>query len=193
MDLAKVIKDRRSIRKYLDREVDEKVLDELILSASLAPSGCNAQPWRFRKVLKDEIKRLEGAQAYGQLFVYTSPSLIVVCSDPSTYDDIMKGNYQVEDRSLTLNQAWHIQRGLNIQQVRREIIAYDIGLALGDIALKAVDLGLGTCFVRLQDADKIRTVLDIPSDYDIHLTVCIGYPAENPEPRPRRPIEELII
>ena len=56
MDIIPEIKNRRSIRKYMDRELTEEQINLLIEAARLAPSGSNLQPWDFMVVKSQEIK-----------------------------------------------------------------------------------------------------------------------------------------
>ena len=55
--LTEAIENRRSIRKFLPDDISDDVIMELIRAAQLAPSGCNAQPWRFKVVKDKEYKR----------------------------------------------------------------------------------------------------------------------------------------
>jgi len=61
----KVIQDRRSIREFTDEPVSDKDLDLLLESARQAPSGENAQPWRFIIVKDETMRKKMGAIAGG--------------------------------------------------------------------------------------------------------------------------------
>ena len=54
MELREIIKNRRSIRKYVDKPIDEKMIKEILYYGSLAPSGKNRQPWRFVVIQEDK-------------------------------------------------------------------------------------------------------------------------------------------
>ena len=58
MDVSKAIRRRKSVRKYKADSVSKKHVDEIIEAARLAPSGNNAQPWRFVVVSDDKTKTL---------------------------------------------------------------------------------------------------------------------------------------
>lgn len=148
---------------------------------------------RFRKVFRNEIELLKQAKAYDQEFVYNAPALIIACSDPTVYADVVTDNPQIDDGTITPEQVEYVQHAINRPQVRREVICYAIGCALENLVLTACDMGLGTCIVRLQDCNKIRNTLKIPDKFDIHLTVCVGYTGESPAQRARLPMEELLI
>jgi len=71
------IEQRRSIRKFKPDPVPEEHITALLDAARMAPSGCNAQPWRF-KVVKDKETKLRLAQAaYNQSFVAEAPVVLV--------------------------------------------------------------------------------------------------------------------
>lgn len=62
METSEAIVNRRSIRKFKSDSVPDKQVTALIEAARLAPSGCNAQPWRF-KIVKDLKTRRKLAEA----------------------------------------------------------------------------------------------------------------------------------
>jgi len=70
--------------------------------------------------------------------------------------------------------------------------SFNAAIAVDHMILAATDEGLGTCWVAWFEKDVIREILDIPSDYDIPIIVPIGYPDENPDARPRKPISEIV-
>jgi nitroreductase len=69
---------------------------------------------------------------------------------------------------------------------------FDCAIALDHLVLAATNEGLGTCWVGWIDRDKIRELLDIPEHVAVPAVIPVGYPAENPDARPRKPIEELV-
>jgi len=75
------IEQRRSIRKFKPDTVPEEIIDALLDSARLAPSGCNAQPWRFKVVKDDETKHRLAQAAYDQPFTAAAPVVLVCCED----------------------------------------------------------------------------------------------------------------
>jgi nitroreductase len=85
MDVHKVIKNRRSIRKYLAKEVEEEKVMTILEAGRWAPSASNRQPWHFI-VVRDEAmrKKLADAHQYGR-FMGESPVVIVVLGDPDKH------------------------------------------------------------------------------------------------------------
>ena len=66
-------------------------------------------------------------------------------------------------------------------------------IAIENVALQAVDLGLGTCWIGSFNEKEVKGIVGISDRYSIVALLPIGYPAYQPETRPRLPINELLI
>jgi nitroreductase len=172
----------------------------LLDAARLAPSGCNAQPWRF-KVVKDGETKLKLAQAaFNQSFVAEAPVVLVCCADIKAYLDGTVSGLQdlgkigsVEDRiiKIILERTSKI-KNMNSQQLG-EGVALNVAIAIEHIVLRALDFGLGSCWVRLVDRQMIKHIFDWDDNLYITALLPIGYPSESPEPRKRLMLEDLLI
>lgn len=157
MDVRECILKRRSIRKYLDKEIDRRIVVDLLECAMAAPSACNKQPWEFYVIEnQDVLKEIKMCSRYSQ---FNSPLVIIVC-----------GN---QERSLSKkeNDFW-------IQ---------DVSAAIENILLRATSIGLGTVWCGLTPTEiptkKVKEVLSLP-EYIIPLgMIHIGYPDEEKEER----------
>jgi nitroreductase len=69
----------------------------------------------------------------------------------------------------------------------------DMGIAFEHIALEAVELGLGTCWIGAFYEDQVKKVLNVPDELEVVVLITIGYPAEQPEKRPRKNINEIVM
>jgi nitroreductase len=67
----------------------------------------------------------------------------------------------------------------------------DTAIAIDHLMLRAVELGLGTCWIGWYVQDDIRPLLGIPENVFVLGVIAVGKPAENPQPRPRRPLADL--
>lgn len=165
--------ERRSIRRFIDRQVEREKLLMCLESARVAPSACNAQPWKFIVVDEPGIrKRLAGAAFSGMYSINThaarAPVLVAVVSQ--------KGK-------LT---AWF---GNQIQDTDFHLV--DIGIACEHFILQAHELGLGTCWLGWFNAKKAAQVLGVSKQHKIEMLISVGYPAGIPTARPRKPLEEM--
>jgi len=62
--------------------------------------------------------------------------------------------------------------------------AYDVGAAMENMILVALEEGIGSCPIASVDSDKLRGILNIPGDYEIPLVLAMGYPDESPIEEP---------
>ena len=200
MTVKDAIENRRSIRKFKPDAVSDEILFELLDAARLAPSGCNAQPWRFR-IVRDasEMERLCEA-AHGQQFVMTAPAVIVCCVDVKGYlDGTVSGVQDLEERGvidgrisgILKHSAEESKKAPAAQILPR--IQFNAAIAIEHIVLRALDFGLGTCWVRLLDAEKVRSQFGWDENIGVVALLPVGYPDEDPKPRKRMPREEMMI
>ena len=194
------IDNRRSIRSFKPDPVPNEYFTELLNAARLAPSGCNAQPWRF-KIVTGQAARSEIAfAAHNQTFISQAPAVFVCCADINEY---IKGTVSgIQDLGKTgaaenrivdilLKRAEQL-KSYSIEQIGPQI-AFNVAIAIEHIVLRALDFGLGTCWVRLFDVNKIRELFGWKENILPVTLLPVGYPAENPAPRKRMKIEDLLI
>jgi nitroreductase len=68
----------------------------------------------------------------------------------------------------------------------------DVAIAMENIALTAVEKGLGTCYIGAFDGEKLASYLSVPKPYVVTVCMVLGYPDESPEARSRKPMNELM-
>ncbi len=194
------IQQRRSIRKFKSEPVPDEYIDALLDAARLAPSGSNAQPWRFKIVKNLEMKEKLAKAAYDQAFIAEAPVVLVCCADIGGYLDGVVSGLQdlgkvgaVEDRivEIVLNRTGRMMK-MNLDQFGQRI-AFNVAIAIEHIALRALDFGMGTCWVRLIDEQAIRAIFGWDDTISVVALLPIGYPDESPAPRKRRSIEDIVI
>jgi nitroreductase len=168
MNVFEAIKERRSIRSFKEQDVKEEDIEMLIEAARWAPSAGNIQPWEFIIVRRHELKKELAEAAFGQAFVEEAPIVIVVCAD--------------ENRSF---QGYSV-RGKTLYCIQ------DTAAAIQNIHLTAHSLGLGTCWIGAFSEGETARILKVPNGVRPVAIVPIGYPAESPAPRNRRPINQII-
>jgi len=168
MNVFEAIKERRSIRSFKEEDVKEEDIEMLIEAARWAPSAGNIQPWEFIIVRRHELKKELAEAAFGQAFVEEAPVVIVVCAN--------------ENRSF---QGYSV-RGKTLYCIQ------DTAAAIQNIHLTAHSLGLGTCWIGAFNEEKVVKILKVPNGVRPVAIVPIGYPAESPAPRNRRPISQIV-
>lgn len=200
METSEAIVNRRSIRKFKSDSVPDKQVTALIEAARLAPSGCNAQPWRF-KIVKDlKTRRKLAEAAHKQSFIAQAPVVIVCCADVSGYIEGSSSGIQdlgkigaVEDRIVNIICAnLNETRKMDINEIGPRI-AVNVAIAVEHMVLRALDFNLGTCWIRALEEDKVKEIFNWDENIYVVALLPLGYPAEEPAPRNRLEIEDLLL
>ena len=194
------IEKRRSIRKFKDKEIPNEHIMELIDAARLAPSGCNAQPWRFKIVKDTETKQKIIHAAYNQSFIGQAPLVIVCCADISGYIGGTVSGAQdlgkigaLEDRIVNIIcKSINEMEKMDISEISPRIAA-NVAIAIEHIVLRALDFNLGTCWIRALEEDKVRDIFGWNENMYPVALLPVGYPDEAPSSRKRLKIEDILI
>jgi nitroreductase len=167
MEFLKVLSQRRSVRSYRPQPVEESKLKSIFEAANMAPSAGNLQAYQVR-VVREQAKKADLAKAaHSQGFIAEAPVCLVFCADPA--------------RSA----AKYGKRGSELYSVQDATIAGTFAM------LAAVDLGLATVWVGDFDEKEVQRILDVKSLRPVTI-FSLGYAAEQPQPSPRRAIEEIF-
>jgi nitroreductase len=162
--ISKIIRQRRSIRKFTAQMPAEQEIEQILEAARWAPSGQNNQPWKFM-VIRDIKTREDLAQftSYKRI-VRGAPISVVVCLDTTI-------SYNRDKDLMAIGAA--------IQNILLCVHSLGLGACwLGEI---------------INRKEKVSQYLDLAGEFEIMAVVAIGYPAENPTEVARRPLKELLI
>jgi nitroreductase len=163
MTVGDAIRTRRSVRQYDSRPVEEEKLAAVLEAARLSPSAVNGQQWRFILVRDKALLEKMFEASDNQPSVAQAPAFIAAVATGSR--EMLCG----EPTSTV-----------------------DLSIAMSYMILQAHELGLGTCWLGRFHADKVKAALGIPDTAEVVAVTPIGYPAESPEPRPRKSAAEVI-
>jgi nitroreductase len=200
MELLKVMKARRSIRKFKSDPVPDKYIQELIEAAQLAPSGSNLQPARYF-VIKSKEARAKLNECTSLPFVSQAPVIIVCCADTQAFANSGQRFSELKDSGAfsgtpldsISSDDYTKRRRVMDEATTKAYLSLNVAIAIDHIILRAVDLGLGTCWVMMFDQEKTRKAFDIPERYDIIALLPVGYPDQDPAQRPRLALKELLL
>jgi nitroreductase len=162
MEFMDVISKRRSVRKYKSDPVSKEDVEYIVEAARLAPSWANSQCFKFVVVTDPEVK--EELSKAGNSWIANAPAVIAACADPD------KPGTKGDQKYYML----------------------DVGIAMEHLILAAADKGLGTCWIGAFDEDVAKNVLEVPENIRVVALTPLGHPDESPNPRPRRPLEEVM-
>lgn len=161
---------RRSIRKYKNQEIPKEILDTVMRCGIFAPSAINSQPW--------EVRVLQNPQILEEL-------------SKRHIDYLRKEKKEISDpREHSVN--YHAPILIIIARAVKGTgtlpTLLDCGILLQNIMLAAHAHNLGTCplggivpFLKQNSNTGLHDLFHIPSDYEIAITLALGYPDENPE------------
>ena len=170
METLEAIRTRKSIRKFLEKEIPLDVIRTILEAGIRAPSGGNRQPWRFVVVTdREKIRQFDPREH--QAWVENAPAVIVACVNPhDTWD-----KYDEEDDCFIL----------------------DAAAAIENMLLAIHDLGLGAVWCLTCGKHAIRAVLAIPLHWQIVSIIPFGYydPADpsNASTRGRKPLSQVAF
>jgi nitroreductase len=164
MDYQKLIRTRRSIRGYRPDPVSEDILQRILDAARIAPTAANRQPFQLI-VVADPSTRARLKEVYDRDWFWTAPVIIVGCVEEA--------------------KAWQRPDGFNAAEV-------DLSIVMDHLILAATDEGLGTCWICHFDEPKLKQILGIPDGVRAIALTPLGYPAAEPRPFQRKPLEELV-
>ncbi len=164
MDFEQLINARYSVRAYRPDPVEPEKLRRVLEAFRLAPTAANRQPMRLY-VIETAKHRETLAGLYHREWFTQAPLVLGVASVPS--------------------EAWSRRDGKNYADV-------DATIAFDHVILQAADLGLGTCWIAAFDPQVARELLKLPPDWEPLCFTPLGYPADQPRQKIRRPIDELV-
>lgn len=194
MDVKEAIEYRRSIRWYNGKDIPDDVIKEVLDAARRAPSGCNAQPWRFRVIRdRETVEELKRKKAFPQDFVYDAPAIVVCCTDPVAYDGRYGGENQVEDGTVPEDPDERKAMFRIVEEKAAARALRDLSIASAFMVLRATELGLGTSYIGLIEEAVLREALEIPEDLIIPFVITMGFAARMPSRTPRKELRKILF
>jgi nitroreductase len=165
MEFLELVQNRYSVRAYKPDALEEEKLNHILESARLAPTAANRQPVRII-VIHTAGREEELKRIYHRDWFVSAPVLICICTLASD--------------------AW--VRGLD----GKNYADVDAAIIMDHLVLAATELGLGTCWVAAFNPEHARQVLQLPEDVAPLLFTPLGYPADSPKGKERKPLSELV-
>jgi len=199
MELLDAMKARRSIRKFKSDPIPESLITQLIESARLAPSGSNIQPTRFVVIKSNEARRQLG-QATPLPFVSQAPVVIACCVSTESFGglgtrmrELMEAGAFTDTPLEKMDTESYAKRNPMDQATAEAYLRLNAAIAIDHITLRAIDIGLGTCWVMMFDQEKVKQILGLGENYNVVALLPVGYPDQNPNSRPRIELSEILL
>jgi nitroreductase len=164
MDVYTAISQRRSVRAYKDRAVEDEKLNKVLDAARLAPSASNRQEWKFVVVCDKETRERLSRAALGQTFVAQAPVVIVACATEA-------------ERVMACGQSAY---------------TVDVSIACAYMTLQACELGLGTCWLGAFHEHEVKDILKIPGHIRVVTMLPLGYPDQPVSLKSRKGLDKIV-
>ena len=198
MELSDIIASRRSIRKFRQEDISADTVRLLLDAARLAPSGSNLQPARFIVVQSPAAKEaLSRSTPYK--FIVKASVIFVCCADltaMTTREHRIGELFQegvFEGVEIDTNDPLITTSTIMAAEQVKAYLAMNAAIAIEHIVLKAVDLGLGSCWLGRFDREKVKEFLELDESIYPVVLLPVGHPDQSPKARPRFDLDKLML
>lgn len=164
MEIGDLIKKRYSVRAYRPDPVEEEKLQQVLEAARLAPTAANRQPFQLI-VIRTAGREADLKRIYRRDWFVQAPLILCACGIPS--------------------ECW-------IRMDGKPYVDVDVAIAMDHMILIATELGLGTCWIAAFDPSAAREVLGLPDAVEPIAFTPLGYAADHPAPKKRKPLSDLV-
>ena len=203
-----IIETRKSVRKYLDKEIPNDVLRQILEAGRLAPSWMNSQPWKFIVVKNQETKNLLSKLTSNQPHVRYADTVIVCVADNNAWSKEEFGKILKEkgikdeaiDNIMTMQALYPPLLGKETTLLRSvEQVTY----ATAYMTLEAERLGVACCVIGALGNEvtkvlpevykEVKEKLGLDENQCIISMLTLGYEAEKqPTNKLRKSFDEVI-
>jgi nitroreductase len=166
--LMSIIGRRRSVRRYLKKDIAMNLIQKILESAKYAPSAGNYQPWEFIVVKSDDIRKDLVSACFNQTWMLEAPVFIVACTN------------------MRLAAAVYGERGAKLYGTQA------VSAAIENMLLTAESLAIGSCWVGAFSEVVVARVLECPEYVRPSAIITLGYPAEHPNMPPKQSIQNYV-
>ncbi len=164
MSFEELLKARKSCRAFLNRPIEEEKIEKILEAGRLSPSAANRQPWKFVVVTDPDVLKELAAACHNQPATKNAPLMIAICSE------------------LT-----------HVMSCGLQSAPMDCSIALTSMLYMATELGLHACWLGHFDQELAKKALNVPEGYTVYSVTPFGYAAQEPEGRPRKEMQEILI
>ncbi|OBB18574.1 nitroreductase [Mycolicibacterium setense] len=194
-DVWEVMSTSRTIRRFTDEPVDDATLTRCLQAAAWAPSGANAQAWRF-VVLRSAEQRAVVAKAAAQALAVIEPVYGMTRpadDDTSRRARTNRATYELHDRAGEFTSVLFTQQ--RFPTASELLLGGSIFPAMQNFLLAARAQGLGACLTSWASyggETLLREAVGVPEDWMLAGHVVVGWPRGSHGPVRRRPVTELV-
>lgn len=171
-EIIKSLFERKSVRQFTQKDIDEETRELILLSAVQAPTAGNQQLYTILDIRSQEIKDKLALSCDNQPFIKKAPMVLIFCADCKKWDDAYK-SIGLKPRELGVGDLL-----LSVE---------DAIIAAQNAVVAAESLGLGSCYIGdiLENREYHKQLLNIPDTVLPIGMLVIGYPTETAQKRPK--------
>ncbi len=177
MNAKECIRTRRSVRSFAPVPLQKELVEAVVADAACAPSWKNTQISRYTLVTNADVKAHIAQNCtlgftHNTGIINGAPALVVLSYKKGRSGFERDGSY-----TTAKGEQWQM---------------FDAGVAAQTFCLAAWDRGLGTVIMGIFDEDAVAKAIELPADECVAALIAIGVPAETPDMRPRKPVDEIL-
>lgn len=179
MDFCKLIEVRRSIRAFdpdPNKKISKEQVEQLIYAAMQAPSWKNSQTARYHCILSQEIIN----------------AFLKECLPEFNANNCAQASCLIVATFVTNRAGFDKETASPVNELGNGWGIYDLGLQNQNLILKAKDMGFDTLIMGIRNEEKIKTMLDIPSNECIVSVIALGYSTNKPEKPKRKEPKDIL-
>jgi nitroreductase len=203
MGVMDAILARHSVRAFTDTPLTEAEIVALLEAARLAPSSLNSQPWRYKVVVDaaDKAFFATSQATRSQGFLAGAAAIFVCCADVAGYvrDSqaaafFYRDNKIIEGDTMDGIVAYVAHEESAPDMARFGAAAMNVGLANAFLMLRAVEMGLGVCWVGMFNEAAIKERFGIAPALRVVNLLAVGHPAPgDPGEHRRKPLADIRL
>ena len=188
------LKQRRSIRRYSEREVSLDVIRGLLDIGMHAPSAHNSQPWRYVIIPKGDAREeliKVMSDAFRKDLSRNGKTLSEIDDHVNLSEERLRSASKILLVCLSMEDMW--EYGDSRDEAEFTMAVQSVAASIQNILIAAHIQGLGCCWMcaPLFVKDEVSKTLSLPKDYNPQAFVLIGYPDESPEMPKRKSVEDV--
>lgn len=178
--VLELLRSHRSIRKFEDRPVPDELVREIVACGQTAATSSNIQATTVIQVKSPDRRRRLAELAGNQSYVAEAGAFLVWCAD-----------LHRAERACT-NQGGTFEPGMTEHFI---IATVDVALSAQTAVIAAESLGLGICYIGAlrNHPAEVSDLLQLPEQVYPVFGLCLGYPAQDPEVKPRLPLDAVLM
>ena len=179
-EFLKLMKRRRSVRDFSDRNIPQEIIEDCLMAAGTAPNGANMQPWHFAVISDPELKKKirEGAEKEEHDFYHNrAPEEWIEALRPFGTDE----NKPFLEKAPYLIAIFSKSYGLDDdgQKMKHYYVKESVGIATGILITALHNAGLATLTHTPSPMGFLNKILDRPENERPFLLLVVGYPEKD--------------